>query len=386
MNRFSLIWKNSTRKPVRFLLTSLSVLVAFFLFTILSGIGTALDSKINSSNEQRLMTTHKISMTRSLPLNYKNKIKIIDGVSKVTYSSWFGGFFQNEKNQLAQFAVGSENYFEMFPEYLIEKSRLEGWKSTRTGIIIGQAVAEKFDWKVGDKVPIQSSIWMNNDNSFTWEFEVSAIYQTGDVSTDTNQVFFNHLYFDDYRGYMRNTAGWLTTQIDVNSDLDKIVQSIDKLFENSSMETRTTSEQVFLKELAQQFVDMSILLKIVLSAVFFTLLLIACNTMIQSIRERMNEIAMMKAIGFSSSKLIVDTYLESVVLLAIGALTGTFLAVMSLGLVRQKFAEFLPGIDVLPEHYFAVTVSILIFAIVCTFYPAIRIKRLAISETLGSKI
>lgn len=307
MSRVVLIWKNMTRNPIRFLLTSLSVFVAFFLFALLSGIGTALDSKINSNNEQRLMTTHKVSMTRSLPLNYQNRILILDGVTKVTYTSWFGGFFQNEKNQLAQFAVEGENYFDLFPEYIIAENQLERWKNTRTGLIIGQVVAKKFGWKVGDKVPIQSSIWMNNDDSFTWEFEVSAIYKIQDINTDGNQLFFHHLYFDEYRGYARNTAAWFTTQIAVSSDADTISTDIDQLFENSSMETRTTSEQVFLKELAQQFVDMGVLLKIALGAVFFTLLLIACNTMIQSVRERMNEIAMMKAIGFPSTKLIGDT-------------------------------------------------------------------------------
>ena len=386
MNPLLLVWKNCTRKQFRFVLTCLSILVAFFLFTLLSGIITALTLSISSGNQFRLISTHKTSITHSLPLNYQTKIESLDGVDKVTYASWFGGFFKNEKNQLAQFAVESGSYFDVFPEYQVEKSQLQNWKRNRVGILIGQKIADKYQWQVGDKVPIQSSIWANNDNSFVWEFEVMGVYQAPDVATDDSRVFFHHRYFDEYRGYMRNMTSWFTTQLSQSAKPDELTHSIDGLFLNSSFETRTTTEQVFMKEQAQQFADMSQLIKLVVSAVFFTLLLIACNTMIQSIRERMGEIAMMKAIGFSSYQLIKTTFYESLVMLSLGGLSGTLLATISLGLVRQRFAEFLPGITVLTEHYGVVCIYIVLFAMTCTFFPALRIKRLAISDTLGATI
>ncbi len=174
MNRFQLIWKNTIRKPVRFTLTSLSVLIAFFLFTILSGIGSGLTSSISASSPLRLMTTHKISLTNSLPVKYMNQIATLEQVEKVSYASWFGGFFQNEKNQLAQIAIGGENYFNIYPEYILQPDTLTSWKQNRIGLIIGPAVAEKYNWRVGDKVPIRSSIWMNNDNSFCGKLQTKA--------------------------------------------------------------------------------------------------------------------------------------------------------------------------------------------------------------------
>lgn len=385
MNPWLMVWKNLTRKPVRFVLTTASIVVAFFLFTILAGIGEALTAGIQSSNPNRIISSHKISITRSLPVNYANKIATVAGVESVSYASWFGGFYRNEQNQLATTAVHADNYFEMFPEYRLPAAVLREWKNTRTGMIIGERVAEKYGWKVGDVVPLQSSIWANRDESFTWEFVVSGIYSTDKLSTDTNQVFFQHRYFDEYRAYMGHSAAWFTSRVDSSADIDSVARAVDALFNNSTMETRTTSEQVFMKEQTRQLLDMSGLLQGVISAVFFTLLLIACNTLIQATRERMNEIAMMKALGFSSGRLIGASWAESLYLLATGAVMGTLLAVLCLGNVRTLFADFLPGIAIPPSHYLQVTVCVLLFSAVCTLVPAAKIKSLTISETLGDK-
>ncbi len=386
MNRFQLIWKNTIRKPVRFTLTSLSVLIAFFLFTVLSGISSGLTSSITASSPLRLMTTHKISITKSLPVKYMKQIGTLGQVEIVSYASWFGGFYQNEKNQLAQIAIDSENYFEIYPEYILQSDTLTSWKRNRIGLIIGPAIAEKYNWQVGDKVPISSSIWMNNDNSFSWEFEISGIYQTKNVNTDINQVFFHHKYFDEYRGYMRYATSWFSTKLKPGVDINEASLKIDKLFSNSASETRTTSEQVFMEERTQQLLDMSMLLKVVLIAVFFTLLLITSNTILLSIHERMNELAMMKALGFSSSELTTNTFLESIMIFSIGGITGAILATLSIVLIQYELAEFLPGIQVPYEHYLSVIICILIFGIICTLIPAYQIKQLAISKMLGTKI
>jgi len=386
MNRLSFIWKNVRRKPIRFTLTCLSTLIAFYLFTILSGIDTALTSSVSASNPLRLMTSHKISLTNSLPVKYLNQINTVEQVDMITYASWFGGFYQNEKNQLAQIAVDSNQYFDIYSEYIIEKDRLSAWKNNRTGLIIGPSVANKYGWNVGDKVPIQSSIWMNNDNSFVWEFEISGIYKTNKVSTDSNQIFFHHKYFDEYRGYMRYATAWFSTKLKAGADINTVASNIDKLFANSPAETRTISEQIFMKERAQQLLDMSKLLKLVLTSVFFTLLLITTNTILLSIRERMNEIAMMKALGFSSGNLVLNTFLESIVIFTIGGVTGTILAMLSLTFMGKQLVEFLPGVEIPGEHYLVVITSIVILGLICSVIPAIQIKQLKISKTLGAKL
>jgi len=385
MNILQLVWRNSFRKKTRFSLTCLSVMIAFFLFSILAGINHALTSNVSSNNQYRLLTSHKISLARSLPLNYQQKISALAGVESVSYVSWFGGFFKDETNQLAVLAVDHNNYFEMFDEYNMPAGQLEQWKKTRTGLVIGQAIANKYGWKVGDRVPLSSSIWMNRDGVFTWQFTVAAIYQSEGGASDEKQMFFQHAYFDKGRAYARNMVSWFTPKVHGDADVDVVSQRIDTLFANSNGATRTTTEQVFIKERVQQFVDMAMVIKLVVIAVFFTLLLIVCNTMVQSNRERLNESAMMKALGFSSRFLIAQVYLESFFLLALGALLGCLSAQLCLAYVSHLFTDFLPGIAIDNVHYFDVILLVFLAATLCSLLPALTLKRLTISNTLGAK-
>ncbi len=385
MSSFSLLWRNSLRKPVRFFLTCLSILIAFYLFTVLAGISHALTFSVDGSSQRRLMSQHKISITRSLPLHYQQKIEAMDGVARATYSSWFGGFFRNSEHLLAMTAVASTNYFDVYPEYAIDPIDLDNWKRTRIGLLVGERMAEEYNWKTGDALPLKSSIWMTRDGTFTWDFVVSGIFHAKDANTDTNHAFLQHRYFDEARAYNRDAASWFSTEISPGADSEAIAYAIDQLFENSSMPTRTTTEQVFLKEQAQQFSDMSMVIKVVAAAVFFTLLLIVCNTMIQTVRERIDEIAMMKAIGFSSSYLIRYVYLESLLMFASGAIAGALLAKLSLALVQRQFVEFLPGIALTLGHGVMILSAVLLCALLSTIFPAIRIRNLAISQTLGAR-
>jgi len=360
-------------------------MVAFYLFSILAGVNHALTTNVSSDNQYRLMTSHKISLARSLPVNYQHKIAAISGVDSVSYASWFGGFFKDERNQLAMLAVDHNSYFEIFDEYELPQEQLEQWKQTRTGLVVGHEIASKYGWKLGDKVPLSSSIWMNKEGAFTWYFTISAIYQSTNKVTDEKRIFFQHAYFDKNRAYARNMVSWFIPKVKVQADLDDVSRTIDALFINTNGATRTTSELVFIKEQAQQFVDMAMVIELVVIAVFFTLLLIVCNTMVQTNRERLHESAMMKALGFSSGFLVVQIYLESVFLLAVGAVFGSMFAQLSLVFVAKLFSDFLPGIAINPSHYLSVIVLVLLAAALCCLLPAITLKRLTISHSLGAK-
>jgi len=384
MNLLILVWRNSFRKKVRFWLTCISVMVAFFLFSTLSGVNHALTANVSSSNQYRLITSHKISITQSLPINTQQKIAALPGVKQVSYTSWFGGYFQNEKNQLPVTAVDHRNYFDLFDEYVIPEAQLAQWQKTRTGIVVGQTLADKYGWKIGDKVPLSSSIWMNKSGSFSWPFTVSAIYQSNNHSP-ADKVFFQHKYFDKGRAYGKNTLSWLSTEITENANVDEVILAIDNLFAHANNPTRTTTEQVFIKERTQQFVDMAMVINLVVIAVFFTLLLIVCNTMIHTIRERNNESAMMQALGFSATSIIQGIYLESLLLLGIGAFIGSALAYLLITFVGQSFSDFLPGIAIAPNHYLLVFALVNIAAAFCSAFPAFAVKRIVISETLGGK-
>ncbi len=366
-------------------MTCLSVIVAFYLLTTLAGIDHALNASVSASNQHRLMTRHKVSLTQSLPINYKQKIAAIKGVEAVSYASWFGGFFKNEKNQLAVIVVDHVHYFDLFTEYKIKKEHLDNWKQNRTGIIVGQASADKYGWEVGDSIPLSTSIWMNRDGLFNWQFTVEAIYQTVSASTDDKRIFFQHEYFDRARAYSQNTVSWYSIKIEANVNADEIIKRIDAQFANASLATLTTTEQLFIREQAQQFVDMVLVIKVVLIAVFFTLLLIVCNTMVQIVRERFNEMAIMKALGFSSLSLVRQIYIEALFLIGLGAIIGSGLAVMTLLQVQKKMADFLPGIAIAPSHYFVIIILVVLTASICRFFPSFSIKRLAISQTIARR-
>ncbi|KNC67238.1 hypothetical protein AC626_12050 [Pseudoalteromonas rubra] len=222
----------------------------------------------------------------------------------------------------------------------------------------------------------------NTTSSFTWEFEVTGIYQTDAAETNQQMIFMRHDYLDENRGYGRYYVSWLVAKLSRGANADGVSHAIDKVFENSTAETRTTTEQVFVKEQAQQFVDLSWILKLVVLAVFFTLLLIASNSMSQSIRERMNELAVMKSLGFSSGKLIASVYMEALLIIFVGAASGVLIAAFGLDVVQQKLATFLPGIHIQASHYVQIVVMIFSLALICCVSPALSIYRLTISKAL----
>ena len=384
MNIFLLVWRNSVRKKARFVLTVLSILVAFYLFFILAGVNYALTQNIASNNQYRLNTSHKISLTRSLPIHYQQKIAAIPGVEQVSYVSWFGGFYQDESQQFAMFAVDHKSYFELFDELSISKQQLKHWQATRTGVVIGEGLAKAYGWQVGDKITINSSIWMNKQGVFAWPFTVAAIYQVEQSNISDKQIFFQHAYFDEARAYSRNTVSWFTPKVLANANREMVINAIDRLFDNSAAATRTTSEQVFIKEQVQQFGDMTLVIKVVVAAVFFTLLLIVCNGMMQANRERICESAMMKALGFSSGYLIWQTYLESLLLVTLGALLGCLLAQLTLVYVAELLAEFLPGVTLVSQHYWQVLGLVVFTAIAASLVPSFKLIRLHISKALGA--
>lgn len=376
-------WKNAMRRPARFWLTCLSIVVAFYLFTLISAINTALEASGTDNNQYRLMTTHKISITSNLPIHYGQKIKALPEVEKVTHVSWFGGFFRDESNQLHAVAVEPESYQLIYPEYLLTAEDRINWNRLKSGMVVGRKLAEKHQWQVGDRVPIQSTIWLNNDSgSFTWEMEVAAIYDTATPDTINSMLFLRHDFFDEARAYGRYEASWLVAKARVGSDTEAVSRLIDQQFANSPAATRTTTEQVFIKELARQFVDLSWLLRLVVLAVFFTLLLIASNSMSQSVRERMNELAVMKSLGFSSDMLATLIYMEALYMVLTGAILGVICAAVSIDLVQMKFATFLPGIHIDPVTYWKVGGIAAVLAAVCCLTPIISIYRLGISHTL----
>ena len=174
MKFFGFIWKNAWRKKVRTTLTILSVLVAFLLYALLNSIGYAFKSGADIADAQRLVVIDKVSLINPLPISYQNKIAATPGVESVTYASWFGGYYQDPSNQLPQFPVDPAGYFAMYPELKIPSEQLEAWTNNRIGMVVGEEVAAQYGWKIGDRVPLQATIWTKADGSRTWAYSYGA--------------------------------------------------------------------------------------------------------------------------------------------------------------------------------------------------------------------
>jgi putative ABC transport system permease protein len=321
-----LIWSNLKRKKLRTGLTLLSVLVAFVLFGLLASIKQALSGGVSLEGANRLVVRQKVSIINLLPESYKARMERIPGVDLAVYQTWFGGIYQDAKNFFMQNPVVPEEFLNMHPEFILPPEQKQAWLATRTGAIVGRKTAERFHWKIGQKVPIQSSIWAQTDGSRTWEFDIVGIYSGRDKNTDTTPLFFRYDYFEEARAGGKGQVGWYTIRVKDPSQAAAVAKLVDQEFENSPYETKSEPEGAFVQGWAKQVGNIALITASILGAVFFTILLVAGNTMSQTVRERTGELGVLKAIGFTNGQVLTLVLAESCLVAVLGGAMGLALA------------------------------------------------------------
>jgi len=376
-----LIWSNLKRKKLRTLLTLLSIVVAFILFGFLSAIKQALAGGVTLAGQSRLVVRHKVSIIQSLPESYKARMERIPGVALATHQSWFGGVYQDPKNFFPQMPVVPEEFLDMSPEFILAPEQKQAWLETRTGAIVGRQTAERFRWKIGDRVPIQSTIWTKKDGSRLWEFDIVGIYDGRDKAADLTQLFFRYDYFEEARVWNKGQVGWYLVRVKDPDQAAEVAKLVDQEFENSDAETKTEPEGAFLQAWAKQIGDITLITATILSAVFFTILLVTGNTMSQSVRERTGELGVLKAIGYTSGQVLALVLAESCVLAVLGGGLG-------LGLAWVLVARGDPTGGMLPLFVF-VPVDVVIGAgfsvalgVFAGIFPALHAMRLRVADAL----
>lgn len=380
MKFLPLVWRNLMRRKVRTIFTALSILVAFLLFGGLMALRGAFSMGIDIAGQDRLVMIHKVSFIQPLPFAYRGRIEASPGVTAVTHASWFGGIYQEPSNFFAQMAVEPESWLEMYPEYVLPPEQKQAWLANRTGCIVGRATADRFGWKVGDRVPLQGTIWRKEDGS-AWEFTVDGIYEAGKPGTDTTQMFFQYDYLNEARTIGRDWVGWYVVRIaDADAAVD-ISQRLDAQFANSSSETKTSTEKAFVQAFANQIGDIGAIMIAIVVTVLFTILLVAGNTMAQSIRERTGELAVLKTLGFSDKGVLSLVLVESLVLALVAGGLGLAVAwvVIQLGDPTNGLlpAFYLPWRDVAIGVALIVTLGLAAGAL-----PAWQAGRLKIVDAL----
>lgn len=382
MKYLALILSNLKRHKLRTALTMLSILVAFLLFGYLAAIRTAFTAGIDVADLDRLIVRHKVSLIQLLPASYEARMEQIEGVDSAVGQTWFGGYYQEQRNQFAQMPVNPDEFLDMFPEYVLSDDEKEAWLSTRTGAIAGRQIAERFAWEVGDKVPITASIWTKADGSQVWDFDLVGIYDAGEKGTDDTQFFFRYDYFDESRpDWGKGLVGWYTVRIDDPERSTAVSAAIDAEFANSQAETKAEPEGAFLQGFANQIGDIGFIMTSIVGMVFFTILLVAGNTMAYAVRERTNELAVLKAVGFTDSGVLGLVLGESFLLTAIGGGIGLALAwlMVSAGDPTNGFLVtfFIPARDMVYG-----VILIFVMAFVAGILPALQAQRLRIADAL----
>jgi putative ABC transport system permease protein len=383
MKYFGFIWKNVWRKKIRTSLTMLSVLVAFLLFALLSSIGYAFKSGADAADAERLIIIDKISLINPLPIAYKNRVAAADGVHSVTHASWFGGYYQDPKVQFPQFPVVPFEYFSMYPELRMPQEQLDAWAKNRQGAVIGRELAEQFNIKVGDRIPIQATIWTKADGGRTWEFDIEGIFASDDPRGSTAFLLFQYDYFEEARAFSKGTVGWYILRVNPGSDPVQVSNAIDLQFANSPNETETSTEAAFAQSFAKQFGNIALIVTLILGAVFFTLLLVSGNTMSQSVRERISELAVLKTLGFSDRSVLGIVLAESVVIMLMGGLLGLGIGWLLVQGAAKAMGAFLPGIFLSPQAMLTALVIMIGAGIVAGVFPALKAMRLSIIDALA---
>jgi putative ABC transport system permease protein len=329
MKYMHLIWAALFRRKTRTILTLVSIIAAFLLFGLLDAVRTSFTQAGQSANgAQRLQTGSRLSFIQTLPQSLEAQIAGVPGVKMVTYANWFGGAYQDPHNQVFSFAV-EPNYLDLYPEVEVSAAERKAFDSTRTGALVGEQLARKYKWKVGDKIPLQSTIFPDKSGSKNWSFDVVGILHSTDKKAGGffDQMFLlNWTYFDETTPYNRGQVGWYVTRVADVNQADRVAKAIDAISSNSDHETRTQTEQAATASWMKQLADIGLIVGSIMGAVFFTLLLLSGNTMMQAVRERTGELAVLKTIGFSNASVLAMVLAESVLLLVLGGLIGLGLA------------------------------------------------------------
>jgi putative ABC transport system permease protein len=341
----------------------------------------ALASGVEVAGADRLLTMHKVSFTQLLPESYESRIRAVDGVVAVAPQTWFGAWFRDQRNQIPAFPTDPATFLSIYSEFSLPAAQAQDWEADRAGILIGRALADAFGWKVGDTVPLRSAIWRREDGSDTWDVTVRAIYDLPNGG-DTRQIFLHQDYFEEAKQQAKGLIGWYVVRIRDPQQGRAVSRQIDALFANSPAETKTSSERAMAQSFVNQVGNVGAILSAIVGAVFFTMLLVTANTMAQSVRERTNEIGVLKTLGFSSRAVLGLILSESVLITSLGGLLG-MAAAWWLGVqFASVLSQYLPGFRVPPKAYAMATVYMVSFGLVAGAVPAVQAMRLSIVEAL----
>jgi putative ABC transport system permease protein len=380
MKYLPLIWKNVWRRKVRTIFTMLVVMVAFLLFGVLMAVRMAFTFGIEVAGVDRLMMLHKVGFLMMLPEAYKTQLESMPGVQLATHQTWFGGVYQDPSNFFAQMVVEPEAYLKAYPEFKVTPEHMKAWMDDRQGALVGVDLMKRFNWQVGQRIPINATIWQPRNGGLAWEFNIAGTY-TGDDAVDKTQFLFRYDYFDENRRGLHGQVGWYVVKIDDPSKAAEMSRAIDDRFANSTAETKTATEKQFVQSFAKQVGDIGTIMVAIATAVLFNMLLVAASTMTRAVRERTSELAVLKTLGFANGTILGLVLVESMFVVLVGGGIGLGFAWLIVQ-AGDPTNGMLP-IFALPPRDLALGVSLMIaLGLLAGLLPAVGAMRLRITDAL----
>jgi putative ABC transport system permease protein len=378
MKFFPLIWMNVWRRKIRTTFTLLSIFIAFLLFGIVMTIRAAFSFGVEIAGIDRLVLINKVTLILPLPISYQRQIQQTPGVQVATHQTWFNGAYQQPTNVLTTIAVEPTPFLTTYPEFLLPAEQAAAWLTDRQGAIVGKDLAARYNWKIGDRIPLMSALWEPKN---PWEFNIAGIYDGG-RGVDKTQFFFRYDYLEENRAdRLKGNVGWYVLKIDDPSKAVELSKTFDTMFANSAAETKTTTEKGFIEGFAKQVGDIGSITIAIASTVLFMFGMVAASTMMQSVRERTSELAVLKTLGFTDAKILALVLSESLFITLAGGGLGLALAWMFVkrgdptGGLLAVFA--LP-----PEDIVAGIVLMLLMGLLAGITPALGAMRLRITDAL----
>lgn len=387
MKYLHLIWAALFRRKTRTVLTLLSVMAAFLLFGLLDGVRVAFNSGSDAAGVDRMVVSSKYSIIQGLPQSLIPRIRTTPGVKNLTWANWFGGYYQDRKNQMVNIAINPD-YFEIYPEFELPPDQMEAFRKTRTGALVGETLAKRWGWKIGDKVPITGAIFPNKATGDTnWSFDIVGIFKAREekMRGAEQQLLFRWDYFDEANSYGTHEVGWFIVQVEDPDKSDEVAKAIDAISANSDHETKSQTEQAFNLSFAKQLGDIGLIVSAIMGAVFFTLLLLTGNTMAQAVRERIPELATLKTIGFTDQGVLGLVFAEAILLVLIGGVLGLGLVSILLPMISTASGGMLQMPPVGIGTWSVGLAMMMGIGLLVGVLPAVRAMRLNIVDALAGR-
>ncbi len=377
----NLIYRNSFRHKLRTILTVVGLAVAVMAFGLIRTVVDAWHAGVEAAAPDRLITRSSISITFTLPLSYKEQIEKIDGIKAVTYANWFGGTYVDASNFFAQFAVEKGNYFKVFPEFIISPEVMDAFNSNIKAVIVGQKLADRFGWKVGDRVTLIGTIFPGN-----WDFDVVGIYKGKDQTIDESTWFMRWEYIDEtMKEQMPGRAGevgWYGLQLADPSKAAEVSAAVDARFKNSSAETLTETEKAFQMSFVAMSGAILVLLTVMSWLIIGVILMVLVNTMAMTARERTSEYAFMKSMGFQGYHLWGMITGEAIVISLTGGLLGLALLAAIVNVLKAGLSAWFPVFKIQPLTWILVVALAIIIGLIASAFPVIKAMRMRIVDGL----